>query len=112
MNSPGDVLELKLPRIDVILRHCTETAEFEYLKANEGGASDPVIELVTFDANRPHAVGPAVWERRELARSMDKRSTTAAAALREAPPSDRPFTIVVATSEGVHIFHRPEPSSV
>jgi hypothetical protein len=101
-----------LPRVEVILRNCIEAAEMEYLKAKEGGVSDPVVELVTFDPKRPNTVGLAVWERHELARSMDKRSTGAAAALREAPPSGRPFTIVVAALEGVHIFHRPEPSSV
>jgi hypothetical protein len=101
-----------VPRVEVILRNCIDAAEMEYLKAKEAGASDPVIELVTFDPMRPHTLGLAVWERHELARSMDERSTGAAAALREAPPSGRPFTIVVATLESVHIFHRPEPSSV
>jgi hypothetical protein len=101
-----------LPRVEVILRTCIEAAETEYLRAKGGGALDPVIELVCFDPRRPHAVGLAVWERQELALCMDERSTGAAAALREAPPDDCPFTIVVATLESVRIFHRPEPNSV
>jgi hypothetical protein len=101
-----------LPRVEVILRTCIEAAETEFLRAKGGGALDPVIELVCFDPKRPHTVGLAVWERQELARRMDERSTGAAAALREVPPDGCPFTIVVATWESVRIFHRPEPRSV
>jgi len=98
-----------MPRVDVILRNCIEAAEVEYIWARGSGVPDPVIELVSFDPQHPHTIGLAVWDRPELARSMDLRSTGAAAALREAPPDGCPFTIVVATSESVRIFHRPKP---
>jgi hypothetical protein len=101
-----------MPTVETILQTCTETAEMEYLRAKGRGVPDPVIELVTFDPRNPHAVGLAVWERRELARCMDARSKGAAAVLREEPPDGRPFTVVVATWDGVRIFHRPEPRSV
>jgi hypothetical protein len=100
-----------MPRVEVILRTCIEAAEVEYLRAKGGGMPDPVVELVCFDPEHPHTVGLAVWDRPELARSMDERSTGAAAAIREAPPDGCPFTIVVATLDCVQIFHRPVPSS-
>jgi hypothetical protein len=98
-----------MPRVDVILRYCIEAAEIEYLRARGRGVPDPVIELVSIDLQHPHTIGLKVWDRPEMARSMDLRSTGAAAALREAPPDGCPFTIVVATSESVRIFHRPVP---
>jgi len=56
--------------------------------------------------------GLAVWDRPDLARRMDKRSSGAAAALRQAPPDGLPVTIVVATLDGVQIFHHPIPGAV
>jgi hypothetical protein len=100
-----------MPRVEVILRVCVEAAEIEYLRAKEGGIADPVIELVCFDSKRPHSVGLAVWDRPELASCMDERSSGAAAALRKAPPDGCPFTIVVATPEGIQMFRRPCPGS-
>ena len=101
-----------MPKVEVILHVCVETAEIEYLRAKESGVADPVIELVCFDPNRPHAVGLAVWYRPELARCMDERSSGAAAALRQAPPDGFPFTIVVATLDGIQVVHRPLPGAV
>jgi hypothetical protein len=100
-----------MPTVELILRTCIEAAEIEYLKAKEGGIADPVIELVSFDPKNPHTVGLAVWGRSDLARYMDERSRRAAAALRVAPPDGCPFTIVVATLDGVRIFHRARPES-
>ena len=98
-----------MPRVEVILRTCIEAAEIEYLRAKGSGVPDPVIALVNFDPENPHSVGLAVWDRPELARCMDERSTGAAAALRAAPPDGCPFTIMVATLDSVQIFHRREP---
>jgi hypothetical protein len=91
---------------------CVEAAEIEYIRAKEGGLADPVIELVCFDPKRPHTVGLAVWDRPELASRMDEQSSGAAAALRKAPPDGFPFTIVVATLDGIQIFHRSLSGSV
>src|SRR4051812_26529522 len=94
---------------ETIYRTCIEMAEMEYLRAKARGIVSPVVELMALDPDCPIRVDVAVWEREELARVLDGKSSTAAAALRAGPPAGRELTILVATPDGVRIFDRGLP---